>query len=336
MASATINSPAISWQVRDTRTPLDNLPYRPPVYALLPAIYAATNHSLAAVRILQAGLDAVTVLFVYGIAKRVVGSRPAVLSGIGVAVYPLLIYETGLLIPETLSYTLQFGAAWCLILMLGRNHLALPWITGVLMGLTLLARPTTTLWIPLVLLWILLLPRFADRRLARLAASLVGLAMVFTPWTVRNLVALGSVIPVSSLGAVNIWSGNNALAEGGSVLPSAATWADPNYYERGWHGWEGLSEAESNRRFAAAGQKWIREHPGELIALIPKKLLRLWSPVSYSVQSGRETSKMMMTLVIPPYLASLHLPAVASFSQGVDGKRRSRYWPSSFPSMSWL
>ncbi len=298
--------------------------FRPPVYSLfLAGVYAITGHSLAAVRLLQALLDSVTVLLVYGIARQLFGGRVALLAGTGTALYPLLIYETGLIIPETLSYTLQFAAIVLLLQLHTAGHRALPLLSGLLIGLTVLARPTAALWAPLILLWIIW-PGLMRRSWEKLALTLAGLAVVFAPWVLRNALALGAFVPISSNGAVNIWCGNNPLADGGSVQPTQETWNGADYPTRGLHGWAGLSEVESNQRFADRGLAWIRENPAMFARLIPKKLARLWSPVSYSVQFGRQASGALVALALPPYLVFLALAFAGIY-------RHRRAWRQTFP-----
>jgi 4-amino-4-deoxy-L-arabinose transferase-like glycosyltransferase len=298
--------------------------FRPPVYPLfLAGVYTLTDHSLGAVRVAQAIMDAATAIIVYFIARELFGQRVAVLAGIGVALYPLLIYETGLLIPESLSYTLQFAAVWCLVVMLRRDGAILPLLAGVLMGLTVLARPTATLWVPLVLAWVLLIGS-VRKALPRLAAMLLGLGLIFGPWVARNCVTFQTFTPISSNGAVNIWCGNNPLAQGGSVQPDAHTWNGDDYPTRGLYGWEGQNEVESNRRFAEKGWAWIRENPEQFIMLAPRKLLRLWSPVSYSVQFGRRASTPLAILAIPLYAVFLGVAG-----HGIVVSRRK--WRELFP-----
>lgn len=276
--------------------------FRPPVYPVfLAVVYSASNHSFAAVRVLQVFLDAATVLMVYWIAKTLFGRRVGMVAGLGIAVNPLLIYETGLIIPETLSYSFQFAAICCLLLVSRSDHWLLSLLTGVLLALTVLARPTATLWVPLVLVWVGTSGTIR-RPLASLSVMVLGLGLVFAPWIARNTLRMHAFIPISSNGAVNIWCGNNPLAEGGSVQPSESTWNGEDFPDRGLYGWRELSEVESNARFFSKGWDWIRSNPRQFISLIPLKLSRLWSPVSYSVQFGRQTSDMLVVLVLPPYI----------------------------------
>lgn len=90
------------------------------------------------------------------------------------------------------------------------------------------------------------------------------------------------------------------------MLPDERTWGE-GAPEWGWMGWEGLSEVESSRRFMERGLSWIREHPLEFAALVPRKLLRPWSPTSFGVQFSRRASPLVTAVVLPPYLLFLAL-----------------------------
>jgi 4-amino-4-deoxy-L-arabinose transferase-like glycosyltransferase len=260
-----------------------------------------TGHSFAAVRLAQAVLDSVTVLIVYGIARQIFGARVALLAGLGTALYPLLIYETGLLIAETLSYTLQFAAVWCLIRMVDDDRYRLALAAGLLMGLTILTRPTATLWVPLILGWVLLF-RLIRHRGVKLAAIMLGLGTVFAPWIVRNYTDLNAFILISSLSGTGMWTANNPWSDGGSVEPTAERWPGEDDPDRGWYGWSGISETESSRRFSEAGRAWIIANPDQFIALAPKKILRTWSPLSFSVQFGRQVPTWFYFVVGIPYV----------------------------------
>jgi 4-amino-4-deoxy-L-arabinose transferase-like glycosyltransferase len=298
--------------------------FRPPIYPLfLAGVYTLTEHSIAAIRLIQAVLDAFTVVFVYFVARVLFGQRVALLAGLGTAFHPLLIYETGDFYPETLSFFLQFSATWCLVAMLRRDHVLVAFVAGILMGLTVLARPTATLWVPLILGWVIL-PGLLSRSMRRLLGICLGLALVFGPWTIRNYAILDAFIPVSSGGMVGLWSGNNPLSQGGSVLPGPQTWNGDDYPGRGWYGWEGASEVESSQRFAQKALQWIRENPRQFALLIPKKLLRLWSPVSYGVQFSRHAPPLLVCLVLPPYLVFLGFAF-----HGIMLSRRQ--WKQKFP-----
>jgi len=299
--------------------------FRPPGYPLfLAAVYALFGvHNFAAVRLVQVGIDALTCLLLYAVGLRLFDRRVAFLAAAGLSLYPLQVYMVGEFYSETLSFLLQMVALWLAVRMVKERRWLLPLFLGVFLAATALTRPTAVLWLPLMVVWIGLLPLSWRQKARDAALLLLGLLLLFGPWTARNYVVFREIIPVSSLGGVGVWAGNNPLSEGGGMLPSEETWGE-GAPEGGWMGWEGLSEAESSRRFMARGLAWIRENPLAFAALVPRKLLRLWSPTSFGVQFSRHASPRLTAVVLPPYLVFL-----ACAGAGMILSRRG--WREQFP-----
>lgn len=283
--------------------------FRPPGYPLfLAVIYLVFGHSFAAVRLVQVGVDALTCALVYAVGAKLFNRRVAFLAALGLSLYPLQVYMVGEFYSETVSFPLQMAALWLAVWMVERRHWAIPLLLGVSLAATTLTRPTATLWIPFMLLGIGFLPLSWKQKGRDAALALLGLALLFGPWILRNYIVFREFIPIASLGGVGVWAGNNPLSEGGGMLPDERTWGE-GAPEWGWMGWKGLSEAESSGRFLERGLSWIKEDPLAFAALVPKKLLRLWSPTSFGVQFSRHASPLLTAMVLPPYLVFLALAA---------------------------
>lgn len=298
--------------------------FRPPGYPLfLAGIYLVFGHSFTAVRLIQVGIDALTCVLVYAVGARLFDRRVAFLAAIGMSLYPLHIYMVGEFYSETFSFLMQLAALWLAVWMVERRHWSIPLLLGVSLAATTLTRPTAALWIPFMVLWIGFLPLPWKHKVRDAALVLLGLALLFGPWIVRNYIVFQEFIPIASLGGVGIWAGNNPLSEGGGMSPDERTWGE-GAPEWGWMGWEGLSEAESSRRFLERGLSWIKENPLAFATLVPRKLLRLWSPTSYGVQFSRHANPLLTAVVLPPYLVFLAL--------AVGGMILSRRgWKEQFP-----
>ncbi len=298
--------------------------FRPPGYPIfLAGVYLIFGHHFAAVRLVQALLDAVTCLLVYAIGATLFNRRVGFLAAIGMSLYPLQVYMVGEFYSETVSFLLQATALYLAARMVRERRIWLPLGAGVFLAATTLTRPTATLWLPLMVLWPLIRPLPWNIRWRDAVLLLVGMAVLFTPWIVRNFIVFGEFIPVASLGGVGVWAGNNPLSQGGGMMPNEQTWGE-GAPEFGWGGWAGLSETESSRRFMERGLAWIREHPLEFAALVPCKLLRLWSPTSFGVQFSRRASPLLTAVVLPPYLVFL-----AAAFWGMWRTRRG--WREQFP-----
>lgn len=298
--------------------------FRPPGYPLfLAAIYLLFGHHFAAVRLVQVGVDALTCALMFAVGARLFNRRIAFLGALGLSLYPLQIYMVGEFYSETFSFLLQMLALWLAVEMEYQRHWILPLLLGTMLAATVLTRPTATLWAPLMILWIGLLPLSWKQKLRDAALAILGLTLVFAPWIARNYVIFREFVPIASLGGVGVWAGNNPLSRGGGMLPNEQTWGE-GAPEWGWMGWEGLSETQSSQRFMERGLAWIKENPLAFAALVPQKLLRLWSPTSFGVQFSRRASPLLTAVVLPPYLLFLAL--------AVGGMILSRRgWREQFP-----
>lgn len=298
--------------------------FRPPGYPLfLAGIYMILGRNFAAVRLIQVGIDALTCVLVYALGTRLFNRRVAFLAAVGMSLYPLQIYMVGEFYSETLSFLLQLVALWLAMLLIKRRHWSIPLLLGMSLAATTLTRPTAFLWTPFMVLWIGFLSLPWKYKARDAALVLLGLALLFGPWIARNYIVFREFIPISSLGGVGVWAGNNPLSEGGGMLPDERTWGE-GAPEWGWYGWEGLSEAESSRRFLERGLSWIKENPLAFAALVPKKIVRLWSPASFGVQFSRHASPLLIAVVLPPYLLFLALAL-----RGMILSRRG--WKEQFP-----
>jgi glycosyltransferase involved in cell wall biosynthesis/4-amino-4-deoxy-L-arabinose transferase-like glycosyltransferase len=279
--------------------------FRPPGYPLfLAGVYGLFGHRYEAVRLMQALIDAVTCILFYFVGKKLFGRRVGFVAALGLSLYPLQIYMVSQFYSETLSFFFQMLVLWLATLLPERRCVGIPLMMGLLLGATTLTRPTATLWIPLMLLWVFYV-NLKAKEVMRVALMVLGLVLAFGPWTVRNYLVFHAFIPISSLGGSGVWAGNNPLSEGGGMLPDERTWGGEDYPEHSWYGWEGLTEMQSSQRFLEKGMTWIEENPGDFLMLVPRKLLRLWSPTSFGVQFRRQASPLLTAVVLPPYLLFL-------------------------------
>ena len=86
--------------------------------------------------------------------------------------------------------------------------------------------------------------------LSRLAVVGVGMVLVIAPWTVRNVLALDTFIPIANNSGATLWAGHNPDAFGGAasvlVRPDGyVAWAgtDPAGLTGALHRWFGSPEA---------------------------------------------------------------------------------------------
>jgi hypothetical protein len=267
--------------------------YQAPLYPyFLAAVYAVTDGSLLAVRLLQAGLGAATVVLLALLARRLFGPEAGWAAGVLAALYGPAIFYVPLLLKSTLTLLALTGAVLLLAdpdrLEGGRVLLA-----GVLFGVSALLQENLILLLPCAALW-LLLPGAARPRRTRLAAVgglALGAVLGLTPATLLNFLAGGEVVLTSSQGGMNFFIGNARGASGtytgltaGSQNPEsqrqdarrlAAVFATR---ERGRPVAPGeLTPGEVSALFWREGFRQIRADPAAWGRLLLRKLHLFWN-----------------------------------------------------------
>ena len=86
-------------------------------------------------------------------------------------------------------------------------------LLGIANGLLALTLPATLSVVPVIALWLFFhLPRQA--RVGRCGLYVAGVLLSLIPWTVRNAIVFGRLMPVSSNLKLELWIGNNPDATG--------------------------------------------------------------------------------------------------------------------------
>lgn len=176
--------------------------YVGPLYsALLAVLFFVFGESLEVIRFAQVWIDLFSCLMVYFVARKLMGNKVALLSSFLYAIYPLLIYQSGLLLTETL-----FTFLILLFLNLlqktqakGENNIY-PLLCGITLGLATLTRPNTLL-LPLIVVPWLIYHFKSDYResLWKSCYLILGMLLSVGPWILRNYILFKKFIPVSGI-----------------------------------------------------------------------------------------------------------------------------------------
>ncbi|HZE06282.1 MAG TPA: hypothetical protein VE127_13715, partial [Solirubrobacteraceae bacterium] len=246
-----------------------------------------------------------------------------------VAIYPALLEYQGMLMGEPLAATLLSGAVLAMLWAADTPGRSARWLLpGALLGLLTLVRPEYLAVTALVAVAVVFLP--AIRRKARpqrgddagsraavaapptmsreirplgvgwrgwvlpAALLLVGAGIVVLPWTVRNAVALGRFVPVSTGGGQVLFagtylpSGGNPERVGAEVVVRHPELFGPHAVQRlrleqilarlAEHRYPGM---DSDQALSRMGRErlWddITEQPLEYAGFVAKKVARIWS-----------------------------------------------------------
>ncbi|MBN1977015.1 MAG: glycosyltransferase family 39 protein [Anaerolineae bacterium] len=296
---------------------------KPPLYPFfIAAVYRLFGPgNFVAVRLLQALIDSLSCILLFFLGKALKSASVGLLAAVGAAFYPLSIYMSALLYPETLFLFLLTA---CLLVSVKVARVGRCWaagVCGILFGLSTLARPNTIVFLPFILVFPFFLQSRPQRAWRLVAVFLLAMVLTILPWSIRNYLVFREFVPLTTEGGGVFWADNHPLAEGGTVIPGRETWQGDDPPDRLWSGWSELGEPESSRRFFRAGLQWIRSHPIDFLALLPGKLGRLWSPASFTTHSQRRAGPLTTLLWIP------YLPFLLLVAAGIVGSLgRWREW----------
>ncbi len=238
---------------------------RPPLYiAGLAVLLRLFGQNLLLVWVTQLLLSLTTVALVYLLGRLWYPPRPvARIAALLTALYlPFAVY-THLLLSETV-FTFLIVLAFVALASYARREgtLALV-IAGGALGCAILTRGSALPFLAAIPLWALGLETPIDwRKVLQRSAIILGLALLcIAPWTLRNYLAYGRLIPVDTTGGYNFWLG--ALQGQNTGQINATLQAIPNHADRQTVAW-------------AQGWAVIQAEPLRFLRKSAHELLDLW------------------------------------------------------------
>jgi 4-amino-4-deoxy-L-arabinose transferase-like glycosyltransferase len=238
----------------------------PPGYLFFLAfIYWIFGKSWLAGQMANAVLNTLLCLVTYRFARLGFSLKTSRLAALCVALWPNQIFYCNLLGTEVLFSFLFFWALWVWMKSSDERPLRTDILAGLLLGLATLVRPASML-LPGMLLFYMKLYG-SSWRLCFLRSFRVGVVILLTllPWSVRNLVVMKAPLLISSNDGINLWVAFNEEATGGYKLPQN----NPVQPIK--------DELEKNRVAGEIAKKFLREHPGRAVALIPAKFFYMYA-----------------------------------------------------------
>ena len=243
------------------------------------AVYRVTQHSQAAVLVLQCILSAASCLQIYAIG-RLVFTRPevALTAAWLTALHPGLVYYASLLHPLTLDLFSYLWVLWGFLSLREEPSSGKALLLGLGAGLALLSRGTILPFLVSAML-IFLLRSKSGRQLGRglRAAAIVTAAtlLVVTPWLVRNAAVFHRFPLFLTTASQSFWQGNNPLSVGTAHLPDgrpiigkmpAGLQAELSR----------ANEIGQSDLFRREGMAFIRRNPAAAVRLFLRKLRIFW------------------------------------------------------------
>ncbi len=182
---------------------------------LLSLVYALFGPIPGYGRLLQAIVGSLVVAMTIVLTERLWGGRPAAIVGFLAALYPPLIYLSGVLYTENLFAAMLLGVALSLRSFNDRPSIRRAMVSGLCVGGTALSRALGLVLFPAISLVLAFFPRRTwSSRAAMLGGFLLGGTLVVLPWGIRNAHTLGHFVPVSTGVGVTLWRGNSEYSTG--------------------------------------------------------------------------------------------------------------------------
>ncbi len=266
---------------------LGELPFfRAPLYPwLLGLTYSAVGVEPQRARLLQAILSSLTCVLAGWVAWQAFGRLAGWCAGFLAAGYWPWIYFDAELQDVALSLFWNLGALAVLISWVpGKGSRWRPLAAGLLLGLSVITRPTVLVAVPAILAW-LLFPDAQDaprrgmnrRRLQASALLIVGVLIAMAPVALLNRIGGRDSVLVASQGGMNFYIGNHAGSDGHSARFPGARADFPSMVDASRRQAEAsrgktLRDSEvSNHWYLEAFDFWRRE-PVAALALSARKV----------------------------------------------------------------
>jgi 4-amino-4-deoxy-L-arabinose transferase-like glycosyltransferase len=295
---------------------------RTPGYpAFLAACLGAFGEWPLGVRLVQAVLGSISVGLVYFLTVRlaqhsteqgsVFASSAPLAAAVLAALNPYYIAMSELLLSEALFMPLMLATLVGLAIFWRKRHETnrltaaqdslVAIAAGAAAGAAILARPSFALFPPLTLLcWLGASTAARDRQAFGVAARCsllfaVGLALVMSPWWIRNAQTYGRFIGTSVWFGASLYDGLSPKATGASDMrfmnePDIRT----------------LEELDQDRALTRRAIAFVRENPARAMELGQIKLGRYWSPWPNAAQFGSALGAIgSAAVVIPTYVLIL-------------------------------
>lgn len=284
--------------------------YLSPLYMYVLAAGLAVADSFTGVRVMQVFLGALSVGGLWVMTCAWANSRAAWwAAGVAMVTGVITFYEV-LILQASIDTALTTGALLALTWALRSEDGPSPrwfWLAGAAFGLAALNRPNM-MAVGAGLIVLLLI----TRRVRPAAVFLAGLLIALAPVAIRNGVVAGEWFTVSSHGGLNLYIGNSPTATGfyqpvPGIRPSIAGQAHDAREVAGRALGRVVTDDEASAYFRDLALTWMREHPGDAIALFAKKFAYAFHskyvalPYSYPFYV-HETNSLLRWLPAGPWL----------------------------------
>ncbi|MFH1867958.1 MAG: tetratricopeptide repeat protein [Candidatus Omnitrophota bacterium] len=251
-----------------------------PLYPyLLGIIYKLTNYNLFISRLIQCVIGSFSCVLVYWITDKLFKNKLAArIAALIACFYVPFVFYCGLLLPAVYVLFFYLLVLWYVLKVIDEPRIVRFLCLGLFTGLAALTKAGILLFLPAMLLWIIYTASEKRRAVIGAMISILAALCIILPITLKNYLASGDLIFMSSHAGLNFYIGNNENADGTFKAPS---WARSNIEglnedaktiaERELS--RELSEREVSDFYFKKGMRFIKEKPLMFLRLLGRKLI---------------------------------------------------------------
>lgn len=195
------------WFSDEWRTWAENWTIAPLYYPFEALVFFLFGPHLGPLRLAQCLLGAVTAVAVGAMGRTAAGPR-GWLAGLAYAFYGYSVELPMWTLTENLHNALLAVAAALLLRSVPRRSLRLTVAGGAILGLSALARSVSSAFLPVAALWRWWYGTDTGRLRAAALLLAAGLAVIL-PWSARNVLVIGDLVPIETTAYENIWYANH-------------------------------------------------------------------------------------------------------------------------------
>lgn len=242
--------------------------FRAPFYIYcLALVYKLFTISLWSARLFGLVVGLLTVAVTYFLGRRAFDRKTGLVAAMVYACYPYAVYFEMELLLVSLFTLLLTAAIWSAQRWNQAANFRIGLLTGLLLGLASITRPTALALVPVLGLYHIYCAKGIQGRWKSMAPFALGLLLIVGPISIRNLVVAGDPVLISSQGGINFYIGNNETADGTTAAlpkPLGANWriSDITAIAETETGHD-LKPGEVSTFWAWRAIDWIIENPSE-------------------------------------------------------------------------
>jgi 4-amino-4-deoxy-L-arabinose transferase-like glycosyltransferase len=298
--------------------------YRPPLYPLILTICVVQGKlNLWAVAALHLALGVASALLTFLIGWRLNMGRASLLASIGVTLDPLLLYQSTLVMTETLATVCLLAGLVLVWRSAQRQMIGSAILAGVICGCAILCRPTFLFWTAALAL---MLYFHGSNKAQRIKFAIVfgcAAALMILPWGIRNWVVMGKPILATTHGGYTLLLANNdSLFQHQSQAFWPSAWTRDEQFIR----WDNAAieqaiQQHSQRHWELTYDQLCRDkalkdisaHPAGFVKASLLRLIELWRPLPNQIDPHESTLSAVVRYLIAFWYTVVMIMALVGF-----------------------